>query len=427
MKEYIARDPKTGMPLAFGKNSNYRFIDDAYRAPNGYWDAIKNYDIIPLCNGEIQALEVRWKETPQLITRTDAIRALPRIMRENPIGAHKELISALSDIKPEIRISGLFSLPYVALVETDELFEHLHELLDDVDTGVRMAASKCLEIVAPVFPSVTEDTLFRELQSSVAIRRKHAYKALKSMCQVWPEVVVNHLDDLLRSEDHRLRLEAAKILPPLARTKSASVWDLIGWSLGDESEMVRAQAARTLPTLANIQPRMAKILVENSLFDTNEQVRKSALKALKSMDVSGFRMNRLCIDGARHSDPEIRRACILMMPRLFTESELRIQAVELLRMETKPDLISLLEEFSIDPEIDGGEDEKNRFLAAVPQATNADGTPILPPLDDKPTIQLPEPKDEVKKPSRLLNQPRRPTQDELFYGDDFDDGTDGLA
>ena len=57
-------------------------------------------------------------------------------------------------------------------------------------------------------------------------------------------------------------------------------------------------------------------------------------------------MNRLCIDGARHSDPEIRRACILMMPRLFTESEMRIQALELLRQETRPELISLLEELS---------------------------------------------------------------------------------
>ena len=381
MKEYIARDPKTGMPLAFGKRGISYKIDEAYRAPKGPWDAIKHYEIISICDGSIQALEVRWKEKPQLMTRTDAIRALPRIMREEPESVHKQLILALSDIKPEVRISALFSLPYCALVETDELFENLHELLDDVDVNVRKAASTCLEIVAPVFPSATEETLFQELQSTVASRRKHAYSALKEMCQVWPEVVVNHLDELLRSDNQGLRLEAARILPPLARTKSASVWDLIGWSLSDESGPVRAQAARTLPTLANIHPQMAKILIENSLFDTNNQVRKSALRALKSIDVSGFRMNRLCIDGARHSDPEIRRACILMMPRLFTESEMRIQALELLRQETRPELISLLEEISIDPEIEGGEDEKNRFLAPVPQATNEDGTPILPSLE----------------------------------------------
>jgi len=391
MKEYIARDPKTGLPLAFGKRGISGPIDEAYRAPNGPWDAIKNYDIISLCDGAIQALEVRWKETPQLVTRTDAIRALPRIMRDEPELVHEQLISALSDIKPEVRVSALFSLPYCALVESDDLFEHLHELLDDVDAIVRNAASSCLQIVAPVFPSATEEILFGELQSPVTSRRKYAYLALKEMCQVWPEVVVLHLDELLRSEDPKLRVEAAKILPPLARTKSASVWDLIGWSLGDESELVRAQAARTLPTLANIQPQMAKILIENSLFDTNTQVRKSALRALKSIDVSGFRMNRLCINGARHSDPEIRRACILMMPRLFTESEMRIQALELLRQETRPELISMLEELSIDPEIEGGEDEKNRFLAVAPQATNEDGSPLLPSFDNEESKQLKEP------------------------------------
>jgi hypothetical protein len=137
-----------------------------------------------------------------------------------------------------------------------------------------------------------------------------------------------------------------------------------------------------------MHPRMAKILIENSLFDTCSAVRKPALRALNSMDVSGFRMNRLCLDGARHTDPAIRRSCILMMPRLFTESEMRNEAAELLRQETRKDLIELLTELALDPEIDGGEDEKNRFLAKAPQATNVDGTPILPPSEFMPQKQL---------------------------------------
>ena len=40
-----------------------------------------------------------------------------------------------------------------------------------------------------------------------------------------------------------------------------------------------------------------------------------------------------------------------------------------------------MEEISRDPEIEGGEDEKNRCLAPAPQATNEDGTPILPSLE----------------------------------------------
>ena len=77
-----------------------------------------------------------------------------------------------------------------------------------------------------------------------------------------------------------------------------------------------------------------------------------------------------------------------MMPRLFTESEMRIQAAELLRQETKPDLILLLEELARDPDIDGSEDEKNRYLAKAPPATDIDGIPILPPVDVPPQKQL---------------------------------------
>jgi len=388
MVRYIARDPKTGLPLQIGERGIPGHVDEAYRAPQGYWDAIKHFDIIPLCNGSIQALEIRWKEKPQLVSRADGIRALPRVMRSDQDAVQEQLKLALSDIKSEIRVSALFSLPYCALVEADELFEHLRELIDDIDPLVRNSASKCLEIVAPVFPSATEEMLAQELRSSNINRRKSAYNALKEMCKVWPEVVVFHLDDLLRLEDEKLRVEAAKILPPLSRTKSASVWDLIGWALGDDSDKVRAQAARTLPTLAAAQPRIAKILIENSLFDTCAAVRKPALRALNSMDITGFRMNRLCVDGARHTDPAIRRACILMMPRLFTETEMRIQASDLLRHETKPDLILLLEELSRDPEIDGGEDEKNRYLAKAPPATDIDGIPILPPADLSPQKQL---------------------------------------
>lgn len=388
MDRYIARDPKTGLPLQIGQKGIPVHVDEAYRAPRGYWDAIKHFDIIPLASGAVQALEIRWREKPQLVSRADGIRALPRIMRSDPDAVQEQLKCALSDIKSEIRVAALFSLPYCALVEAEDLFEHLSELLDDVDPFVSNSASKCLEIVSPVFPSATEEMLSQELRSSNINRRKPAYNALKEMSKVWPEVVVFHLDDLLRLEDDKLRVEAAKILPSLSRTKSASVWDLIGWALGDDSDQVRTQAARTLPTLAATQPRMAKILIENSLFDTCAAVRKPALRALNSMDITGFRMNRLCVDGARHTDPAIRRACILMMPRLFTESEMRIQAAELLRQETKPDLILLLEELSKDPELDGGEDEKNRYLAKAPPATDIDGILILPPVDVPPKKQL---------------------------------------
>lgn len=377
MKEYIARDPRTGFPLRAGAVRSRIDVDEAYRPSPGQWDAIKNFDILPLATGAKSALEVNWVGHPHLVSQADGIKALPRISKRNPVEAHEALISALSELKPELRTAGLFALPYLALTNPEDLFEHLAELVDDIDTKVRVAASECLKIVAPVFPSATEQILHEELRSDVNSRNTAAFAALKEMCKVWPEVVVIHLDELLRMDDPRLRAKAAAMLPPLSRRKSAAVWDLIGWSLQDENDEVRAQAARTLTTLANKAPSIARVLLEVALFDESDKVRRPALRAMNSMDMSGYRMNKLCIDGAHHSDVEIRRACIKMIPKLFIESEMRIQANELLRQETDSQLIELLNDMAFDPELEGGEQEKNRFLAPAPPVTLADGT-VLP-------------------------------------------------
>lgn len=377
MKEYIARDPRTGFPLRAGATRTRIQVDEAYRPSAGPWDAIKHYDILPLSIGAKSALEVSWIGRPHLVSQVDGIKALPRISKRNPVETHEALISALSELKPELRSAGLFALPYLALTNPEDLFEHLAELVDDIDTEVRVAASDCLKIVAPVFPSATEHILYGELRSDVNSRNAAAFAALKEMCKVWPEVVVIHLDELLRLDDPSLRAKAAAMLPPLSRSKSAAVWDLIGWSLQDENDEVRAHAARTLTTLANKAPSIARVLLEVALFDESDKVRRPALRAMNSMDMSGYRMNKLCIDGAHHSDVEIRRACIKMIPKLFIESEMRIQANELLRQETDSQLIELLNDMAFDPELDGGEQDKNRYLAPALPVTLEDGT-VLP-------------------------------------------------
>lgn len=377
MKEYIARDPRTGFPLRAGRGRSRIQVDEAYRPSSGPWDAIKPFDVLPLATGEKSALEVNWIGRPHLVSQADGIKALPRIAKSNQVEVHAALISALSDLKPEYRVAGLFALPFLALTNPEDLFEHLEELLDDVDTKVRVAASECLQIVAPVFPSASEEILHKELRSEVNSRNTAAFAALKEMCKVWPEVVVIHLDELLRIDNPRLRAKAATLLPPLSRKKSAAVWDLIGWSLQDENHEVRVQAARTLSTLAHKAPSIARVLLEVALFDESDPVRRQALRAMNSMDMTGYRMNKLCIEGARHSDPEIRRACIKMIPKLFIESEMRIQAVELLRQETDVKLIALLEDMAFDPEMEGGEAEKNKFLAPALPVTLEDGT-VLP-------------------------------------------------
>ena len=363
--EYIPRDPRTGRPLVTGRRRR-RVVDDAYRTGPGVWDAISLPDVLPLATGELQACEVEWGGQPYLVSRPDAVRALPRISRKREVETHQALVAALSDMKPEVRVAGLFALPYCALNQVENLFEHLHELLEDVDSSVRKAASNCLAIVAPVFPSATEETLRRELRSAVSFRSKAAFKALRELCLVWPVVVVVHLDELLREDDVALRTEASKLLPRLAKTRSAAVWDLIGWSLQDEAAPVRVQAARTLATLADSAPRLAAILLETALFDEDDDVRSNALRSLNRMDVTGFRMKRLCLDGARDRHSAIRRTCILMLPRLLIESEVREQANQLLLQETDPELCELLSGMIKDLQLEGSEEEKNRFLAPLP-------------------------------------------------------------
>ena len=92
----------------------------------------------------------------------------------------KALESALGDLNPPLtnRRPRKFALLRIATFRFT--FEHLHELLEDIDLDVQKAAQKCLIIVAPVFPSVTEGTLRRELRVSEKPRQRSAFEALKT-------------------------------------------------------------------------------------------------------------------------------------------------------------------------------------------------------------------------------------------------------
>jgi len=421
MKDYIARDPKTGKPLrtSWGRR---RQPDLAYKPAEGAWDSIPLDRILPLARGEIDLLPVYWRDKERLMRQSDAVRALPRIRGRDHLEAHSALETALGSLDPRLRIAGLFSLPYCALLHTENLFEHLHELLDDIDDDVQKAAQKCLITVAPVFPSVTEETLRREVRHEVKSRRNSAAEALKQVADSWPEVAELHIDELIREEEVELRGMAAALLPRLAKHKSATLWDLIGWCLQDEAVIVRRHAARALTPLAAHAPKVTQIALEIAFFDDDDAVRNSALKASKKLDPNSFRMQRLITDGTRHSDRNIRLSCIKMLPVIMVDAEVRIQATELLEQETDSEIRSLLEELMIDESLEGTEDEKNAFLAPAEKVEMDEGSLAVPP----PVVQQTVKEEESNAPSQVPDPVRRPTQDEIFYGDDFDDGTDGL-
>ncbi len=421
MKDYIARDPKTGKPLRTGRRRRKQ-IDLAYKPSEGAWDSIPLDRILPLARGEIDLHPVYWRDKERLMRQPDAVRALPRIRGRDHLEAHSALEAALGSLNPKLRIAGLSSLPYCALLHTETLFEHLHELLDDVDDDVQKAAQKCLIVVAPVFPSVTEETLRRELRHQVKPRRNSAFDALKQVADSWPEVAELHIDELIREEEGELRGMAAALLSRLAKHKSATLWDLIGWCLQDEAVIVRRHAARALLPLAEHAPKVTQIALEIAFFDDDDAVRNSALKASKKLDPNSFRMQRLITDGTRHSDRNIRLSCIKMLPIIMVDAEVRIQATELLVQETDSEIRNLLEDLMIDESLEGTEAEKNAYLAPAEKADVDEGSLATPPPVPPQTVKQDGPADTSQVPDPI----RRPTQDEIFYGDDFDDGDDGL-
>ena len=221
MRDYIARNPKTGKPLRTGKKRR-KHLDLAYKPVEGAWDAIHLDRILPLARGDVEIESVIWSDKERLMRQPDGIRALPRIRGRDQLDAHAALEGALGSLDSRLRIAGLESLPYCALLHTENLFEHLHELLEDIDVDVQKAAQKCLIIVAPVFPSVTEETLRRELRLIDKVRRRSAFDALKQVADSWPEVAELHIDELIREEEGELRGMAAALLSRLAKHKSAT-------------------------------------------------------------------------------------------------------------------------------------------------------------------------------------------------------------
>ena len=77
------------------------------------------------------------------------------------------------------------------------------------------------------------------------------------------------------------------------------------------------------------------------------------------------RVARLIIDGASDIDVRLRRACISQLSAVLTGASLREAAGDLARTETDPDLKRQLMALAFDPEMEGTEEEKNRFLAEL--------------------------------------------------------------
>ena len=372
-RDYVARDPRTWKTISSRKPD----VDVDIRGmlpPAGAWERIPVHEILPLARGDSDGLQLTRSQGGGFARRGDAIQALHRVMHSQVDDAHGVLLEALDDDESDIRIVALRILPVFALKRHDGLLNCLSDRLLDENERVEWAARECLLKAAPVFPSGFEEILRRELRNQNRERRGNAFEALRLTAQSWPEAGCLHLDELIREEDADLRRRGSRILRTIASNAGATGWDLIGWSLEDEDDQVRRNASGTLVTLANNEPAIATIFIEAAMLDEDEGVRKSVIRALKKLDMQSPRVNKMVVDGARSRDYNLRKACIEHLPIIMSGGALRDAASELLRQETRTDLRRKLRALSRDVEIDGTEDEKNRFLAPLEK--------VEPPIDD---------------------------------------------
>jgi hypothetical protein len=362
-REYIARDPRTGLPLSVAKTTR---VDKTIVSQTGPWVSIPDGSILPLARGEIDQVESRYLDRNHTHGRAAGVRALGRFKGRSIHDAHSALMLAFESDQVDVRVAALDVLPEIAVRKSDELFDWLSVLLDDNSAEVRTAASQCLTLTAPVFPSAVETILGNELRSSQPERFAAAWAGLHALGETWPEVVVNHVDTLLLEEDPKLRRKAAGLLRRVIQRGGSPVWDLISWSLNDIDVEVRRIAARTLPSLAKRESRIATVFAERAMVDLDAKVRLSGIKALQSVDTDHGRARELVVKGSSSKDLQIRKACVDLLPRLFGEEVLRTMAMDLLKTETDASIIASLKEMVFDASIEGTEAQKNAQLAPAP-------------------------------------------------------------
>jgi len=383
-RDYIARDPRTGK--AIRRRGTEVDVDiRGLQPPAGMWQRIPAHEILPLARGDSDGLQLTRGQGGGFARRVDAVHALHRVMQSQIDDAHGVLLDILDDDESGNRVAALRVLPAFALKKHDGLLQCLSDRLLDEDPQVEDAARDCLLKVAPVFPSGCEEILRRELRNQRQDCRTNAFEALRLTAENWPEAGCLHLDELIREEDRDLRRRGSKILRTIASKAGATGWDLIGWSLEDEDALVRRNASNTLITLANNEPGIATIFIESAMLDEDDGVRKSVIRALKKLDMQNPRVNKMVIDGARSRDYNLRKACIEHLPIIMSGGALRDAASELLKQETRPELRKKLSAFSIDLEIEGTEDEKNRFLAPLERVDPLPEEMEAPRSGDSPT------------------------------------------
>lgn len=381
MPEYIARDPRTGLPIRKASSKSGRNLGPL-TPPLGRWAVIPQDKIIPLARSDLAAVEIPLGDGGGFATRNDAVVALYRVSEDQLNRAHETLSESIDDDDPAVRLSAIMGLPRMMLRKSENLMYQLIVRLDDSDTDVSDAAWETLERIAPIFPSSSELRLEDLLRKADRGDRTRAFRVLKAISREWVEAGCQHLESLLKEEEIDLRRRSAKLLRIVTERGGAVAWDLIAWALEDADSNVRSSGADCLPKLASAEPRIAAILVEASLGEKDSNVRMKILRAIKSLDMQNPRVAKLVVDGAGDTDIRLRKACIDQLSAVLTGTDLRETAATLARTEKDPELKRRLEALAFDPEMEGTEEEKNRFLADLDVVEDDKELQLIPRNED---------------------------------------------
>ena len=104
VREYVARDPRTGLPIATGGRKTRK---SAKKERTGPWLECTRQEILDLATGAKPEVIVNWNGGRIALSRTDGVLGLARLKGVWADRAHASLLLALECDDAKVRVAAL--------------------------------------------------------------------------------------------------------------------------------------------------------------------------------------------------------------------------------------------------------------------------------------------------------------------------------
>ena len=104
VREYIARDPRTGLPIATGGRKTRK---SKKKERTGPWMECTRQEILDLSTGARKEVDVLWQGKQISLSRVDGVLGLGRLKSVWADRAHESLLLALESDDAKIRVAAL--------------------------------------------------------------------------------------------------------------------------------------------------------------------------------------------------------------------------------------------------------------------------------------------------------------------------------